>query len=278
MPTIFTYNDSRQFLMDYYNEKKKNHPFFSYQVFANKAGLKSKTFIYKEIHGQKNLSKNATLSLAQAMDLKKKETEYFNALVHFTQAISEREREFYFNHMQTFGKNNLATELRQNQYTYFSKWYCPALRELVAVFDFKDDFKFLARLCNPPITAKQAKTAVQLLLELGLIQRTRSDRYVQTAKSLTTGDNVQSLAVQAFQKENLKLAIEAIDRYERNLRDISTLTASVSEAGFNRIKKEIAAFRKRLAALIEKDELADRVYQINFQLFPLSILPKRSTQ
>jgi len=277
MPNIYTYNDSRRFLMDYYCEKKTAHPFFSYQLLANKAGFKSKTFIFKVIHGQKNLSKNAILSLAQAMDLKKKETEYFNALVNFTQAKSEREREFYFNHMQTFGKNHLATELRQNQYTYFSKWYCPALRELVAIFDFKDDFKFLARLCNPPITAKQAKAAVQLLLKLGLIQRSASGRYMQTHKSLTTGDQVHSLAVQTFQKENLKLAVEAIDRYDRKHRDISTLTASVSEAGFDRIKEEIAAFRKRLAVLIEKDELADRVCQINFQLFLLSTLPKRGT-
>lgn len=275
MPDIFAYNDSRLFLLDYYNEQKEMHSFFSYQYFANKAGLKSKTFIHKVINGQKALSKSAILSLAQAMELKKKEIEYFNAMVNFTQAKNEREREFYFNHLQTFGKNHFAMELRQDQFTYFSKWYCPALRELVTIIDFNDDFKLLAGSLNPPLTTKQAEAAVQLLLKLGLIERTPSGRYIQTNKSLTTGDQVQSLAVQMFQKENLKLAIEAIDRYDRDHRDISTLTASVSETGFNRIKEEIAAFRKRLAAIIEKDDLADRVCQINFQLFLLSTQPKR---
>jgi uncharacterized protein (TIGR02147 family) len=274
MPDIFTYTDHRLFLKDYYDEKKRLQPSFSYQYFANRAGLKSKTFIYKVIVGQKALSKSAVFAVAQAMGLKKRETEYFEAMVNFTQARTEREREFYFNHFQTFGRHHSAAQLRQDQYTYFSKWYYPALRELVAILDFKNDFKLLARSLDPPITVVQARKAVRLLLDLGLIKRTPSQRYCQTDKSLTTGDHVQSLAVQAFQKENLRLAAEAIDRHKRYDRDISTLTASISEAGFKRICEEIAAFRKKLAAIIEKDEPADRVYQINFQAFPLSTLPK----
>ena len=275
MPDIFAYSDSRLFLKGYYAEQKKAQPSFSYQYFANKTGLKSKTFIYKVITGQKNLSKGAIFAVAQAMGLKKKEIEYFEAMVHFTQAKTEREREFYFNHLQAFGKHHASAQIRQDQYTYFSKWYYPALREIVTFLDFKEDYKLLARTLNPPISTPQAKNAVRLLLELGLIKRMTSGRYCQTDKSLTTGDQVQSLAVAAFQKENLRLAAEAINRHKRQHRDISTLTAGISDAGFQRIKEEVAAFRKRLAEIIEKDEPADRVYQINFQVFPLSTPPKK---
>jgi uncharacterized protein (TIGR02147 family) len=275
MPDIFAYTDSRLFLKDYYDEQKKANASFSYQYFANRAGLKSKTFIYKVIVGQKALSKSAVFSVAQAMGLKKKETEYFEAMVNFTQGRTEREREFYFGHLQAFGRHHSSARLRQDQYTYFSKWYYPALRELVAIIDFKNDFKLLGRSLDPPISAVQARKAVKLLIDLGLIKRTSSGMYCQTDKTLTTGDHVQSLAVQTFQKENLQLAAESIDRHKRHQRDISTLTASISEAGFHRISDEIAAFRKKLAAMIEKDEPADRVYQINFQAFPLSTLPKK---
>jgi uncharacterized protein (TIGR02147 family) len=264
-----------RFLKDYYDERKKVRPSFSYQYFADKAGIKSKTFIYKVIAGQKALSKSAIFAVAQAMGLKKKETEYFEAMVNFTQARTEREREFYFNHLQAFGKNHPAARLRQDQFVYFSKWYYPALRELVTIRDFKNNFNLLARSLDPPITSVQAKKTVRLLLDLGLIRRASSGRYVQTDKTLTTGDHVQSLAVQAFQKENLRLAAESVDRHKRRDRDISTLTASISEAGFGRIREEVAAFRKHLAGIIEKDEPADRIYQINFQIFPLSTLPKK---
>jgi uncharacterized protein (TIGR02147 family) len=275
MPDIFAYSDSRSFLKDYYDRSKKTNPAFSYQYFANKAGIKSRTFVYKVIVGQKKLSKSAVFGVAQAMKLNKKETEYFEAMVNFTQAKTEREREFYFNHLQTFGGSHGAVALRQHQFTYFSKWYYPAIREIMAYLDFRDDFGALARSLSPPITTAQAKRAVRLLLDLGLIKKGPSGRYSQTDKTLSTGEQVQSLAVQTFQKENLRLAAEAIDRFSRTDRDVSTLTAGISEAGFLRVREEIAAFRKRLAEIIEKDEPADRVYQINFQLFPLSAVPKK---
>jgi uncharacterized protein (TIGR02147 family) len=275
MPDIFTYSNSRLFLKDYYGERKKAHPSFSYRYFANKAGFKSKTFIYKVISGEKTLSKGAVLAVAQAMGLKKREIEYFEAMVNFTQAKTEREREFYFNHLQAFGKNHAATQLRQDQFNYFSTWYLPAIREIVAFSDFRDDYKLLAKFLNPAITTAQAKEALKLLLDLGLIKRTSSGRYYQTAKSLTCGDEIHMLAVHTFQKENLRLAAEAIDRHERRHRDISTLTVGTTEAGAQRISDELASFIKRLAELVEKDDPADRVYQINLQVFPLSTLPKK---
>jgi uncharacterized protein (TIGR02147 family) len=68
----------------------------------------------------------------------------------------------------------------------------------------------------------------------------------------------------------LKLASNALEQVSTPRRDISTLTAGVSEEGFNIIKKEIQLFRKRLVQLIDEDKNQDRVYQINFQLFPLT--------
>ncbi len=274
MPDIFTYSDCRLFLKDYYEERKRVNPVFSYQQFANKAGFKSKSFVFNVISGTKTLSKSAVLAMAQAMGLKKRETEYFEAMVNFTQAKTGREREFYFGHLQGFGGNHSAVKLRHDQFTYFSKWYYPAIRELVSFLDFRDDYSLLARSLNPPVTPRQAKLAVELLLEAGLLRKTDGGRFRQTDSSLTTGEGVQSLAVQTFQKENLRLAAEAIERHPKPHRDISTLTVGISAAGYRRISEELAAFRKKLAEIVAKDEPTDRVYQINFQLFPLSSLPE----
>lgn len=273
MPQIYAYINSRKFLKDYYEERKKAQPSFSYQYFANKAGFRSKSFIFKVIDGQKTLSKTAVFAIAQAMELKKQETAYFEAIVNFTQAKSTKEREFYFNHIQSFGKNKQTTQLLRNQFDYFSKWYLPAIREMVTYLDFNDDFKRLAQSLSPAITAKQAKDAVKQLLDLNLIERLPTGRYRQTDSAITTGNEMKSLAVAMFQKENLRLAAEAIDRHDRGSRDISTLTVGLTETGVKRLAEEIASFRKKLIDLVEKEEPVDRVYQINFQLFPLSTLP-----
>jgi uncharacterized protein (TIGR02147 family) len=53
-------------------------------------------------------------------------------------------------------------------------------------------------------------------------------------------------------------------------RDVSNLTFCASEATMRRIADEIAALRQKILAMSENDKHADRVYQWNMQLFPVS--------
>lgn len=274
-PDIYKYTDYRKYLKDFYESSKKENNSFSYQYFANKAGFKTKTFLFNVIQGDKPLSKKSIFGLTQAMKLNKKETDYFETLVNLNEAKTIKEKEHYFSKLQSFNKKSYAVKLRENQFDFYSKWQHLAVRELINILDFKGDFNLLAKSVNPPITPKQARKSVELLEGLGLIKKLASGKYKQTEKVLTTGDEVVSLAIQKFQKENLALASEAIDRYQREMRDISSLTGGVSKEGFTKLKTEIQLFRKKLAGIIEKDEPSDRVYQVNFQLFPLSSLPKK---
>ena len=52
MPNIISYQDYRQFLGDYYEEKKAILPTFSYQSFSQKAGFASKSFVFNVIKGK----------------------------------------------------------------------------------------------------------------------------------------------------------------------------------------------------------------------------------
>jgi len=276
MPDIYAYCNFRYFLRDYYEERKKVQPSFSYQFFANKAGFKSKSFIFNLIAGKKALSKSALFAIAQAMDLNKPETAYFEALVNFNQSKCTKERMFYFEHIQSFTKNKAIKQLRRDQFDYFSKWYLPVLREIVTFVDFQDDYKLLANALNPPISAVQAKNGVKLLVELNLIERLPSGKYQQTDEAITSGDEMRSLAVIAFQKENMRLASDALERFDRHVRDISTLTFGTTQSGVHRITEELVLFRRKIADLvIQQEQSIDRVYQINFQLFPLSALPHK---
>ncbi|MBN1600968.1 MAG: TIGR02147 family protein [Chitinispirillaceae bacterium] len=77
MPNIFTYHDYRQYLGDYYTEKKAKCPAFSYQNFSQKAGFSSKSFIFNVIKGKKALSRASVVKLSLAMGLSKTESAYF---------------------------------------------------------------------------------------------------------------------------------------------------------------------------------------------------------
>lgn len=275
MISIYNFTSYREFLHDYYKERKRLNPSFSYQSFADKAGFKTKTFIYKVIKGKKALAKQSTIKISEAIGLKKKETDYFRAMVNFSNEKDINDKEYYFHQLQKLSKRLEVSEIRKNQYNYFQQWYIAAIRELVTMLDWENDYKRLAKAVNPPITPKKAKDAVKLLIDLKMIKKLPTGKYIQADKSITTGELVKSLAVQKFQKQCMKLASEAIDRHKKETRDISTLTVGISERGFNKITHEIGSLRRKLVEIVQNDEPADRVYHINFQLFPVSELPKK---
>jgi uncharacterized protein (TIGR02147 family) len=269
-PDIYAYGDYRKFIRDFYRSRKAAGKKFSLQRFAELAGFKTKTFLHKVMNGEKALSSKSILNVAKAMELKQRETEYFEALVHFNEGTTVEEREYYFRRLQSFKYYSGQVRIRANQFAFFSKWYHVVVRELIEILGFDGDFRRLARSVVPHIRPDQAKRSVDLLLRLGLIEKTGGGRYRQRAADITTGDEVLSVAVQRFQKDTMGLAADAIDRFGLDEREIATLTMGLSARGFETVKKELQTHRKHLVELARNDASAERVYQLNVQLFPVS--------
>jgi uncharacterized protein (TIGR02147 family) len=93
---------------------------------------------------------------------------------------------------------------------------------------------------------------------------------VQAEAVISTGDEVHSTEVAKFQMQMLELARQALDRMPANRRDISTLTLSVSQQGFEKIRAIIQRTRKEILSAAVDDTNEDRVVQLNIQLFPLA--------
>lgn len=271
MKSILNYTNYRIFLKDYYEEEKKKKSFFSYQYLADHCGFKSKSYLYKVIRGEKALALTGAEKIGSFLKLKKRELDYFRAIVMFTNAEDYEKREYYFKKLQKLSKKSDLSKLRQNQFEYFNNWYNAVIRELVSIIDWNNDYSILAKSVIPSITEKEAKDSVKLLLKCGLISIDKDGEYHRCDIVITTGEDIQSLAVSNFQRKNLELASKAIERFPRSDRDISSLTVSVSKDGAKRVAAELARCRKKLISIVSKDMDVDRVYQINFQSFPLSV-------
>ena len=269
MRDIFTYFNYRDFLRDYYKEQKAGNSAFSFQYLALKAGFKTKSFIPHVIEGKKNLSKDSIYKLAMALKLEKKAFSYFEDLVAFNQASTLEQRNYFFTKLSEYNKRNIARIVQKKQYDFYAKWYHNTIRELATIVDFRDDYKKLARMVKPPITPKQARQSVALLLQRGLLEK-KHGRYIQTSRAITTGDEVSSLAIQNFHVQNLVMAADAVSICPVEERDISSLVVGLSPKGFKTVKEEIRQLRKRLVEIVDLDEPAERVYTINFQMLPSS--------
>ncbi|MBN2035486.1 MAG: TIGR02147 family protein [Chitinispirillaceae bacterium] len=274
MPNVFEYTNFRYFLADYYKAKKRVNPAFSYYGFSLRAGFKSKGFLYTVIHGNKNLSKSSILKVANAIGLKKNEMDYFENLVFFNQAIDLIERTYFCEKLNTakFRDRNVAVvqQTRKDQYAFYSTWYHSAVRSLIDMYPFADDYEWLSKSVVPQITVKQARKSVELLRNLGMIERGGDGYYHLTNKNITTGNEIVALAALNFHKEAAHLVEHALDTLPKERRNITALTLGVSEQTYMRICDEIKDFRSRIINLVQDDQEADQAYQLNFHFFPIT--------
>ncbi|SOE45964.1 TIGR02147 family protein [Fibrobacter sp. UWT3] len=270
---IFEYLDYREFLKDYYNTKKEANPAFSLRVFSDKIGFKAKDFISRVMNGDKNLSSQSIPKVASGLRLGKHETEFFIALVKFNQAETTEERNSAFGEMQAVLKVVRFAEkqhlLGHAQYMVYSHWRHLTIRSLIGMYGFDGDYEALARRVHPRITAEEAKASVKLLEDCMLIKKGKNGKYVLTENAITTGDRTSKLALRGFHQDCLKLAADSIDRDPPGTRHISGLTLGISQEGYERIVERINAFRKEIALIAEEDENSDKVFQLQFALFPV---------
>lgn len=257
-------------MKDYYHEQKAENARFSLKSLGDRAGFKSKTFLYKVMTGEKSLAPKSIIPVAMALGLRGRELRFFESLVNFNESKTLKEREFHFKHMAMLGSAKPAVQLKKSQVDYFTSWYNAVIRELVTIGDFKENYTLLGRAVIPQITSSQAQTAVKLLLKLGMIKRLASGRYKQTDVSITTGDEFSKYAVHKFQRDTMKLAVRSLDAFPKKSRSVTTLTVGLSKKGFERLTEEVATFRRIIMGIVEEDNPAEQVYQMNFQIFPVS--------
>lgn len=274
MVNIFDYSDFRKYLKDYYSEKKDRTVTFSYQYLAKKAGFNNRGFAYNIMNGKKNLSPANCFKISQALGHNRDETEYFENLVAFNQAKGLREQKHFFEKLRQIkarGKGYSKAQLvYHDQYEFYSRWYHSAVRSLIGMYGFKNDFKWLAKMVTPAITVTQARQSVELLKKLGMIKRRKNGTYGITHKSITTGKDVVRLAVQNFHDECTDLAKNALRNMAKENRSITGLTLGISKASYDRIVEETLRFQENIMDIANNDPDADRVYQYNFHIFPVS--------
>ena len=92
MKAIIEYSDFRQYMRDFYEERKLRHV-FSWREFSKAAGFTSSSYMKVVCDGKSNLSRIGVERTGQAMGLVGFEMDYFRAMVNFGQETDEAKKE-----------------------------------------------------------------------------------------------------------------------------------------------------------------------------------------
>jgi uncharacterized protein (TIGR02147 family) len=272
---VYAYLDYRAFLRDHYAAKKAASRAFSYRAFSKRAGVASPNYLKLVVEGKRSLSLEMSERFARACGLDADASRYFVHLVAFNQAKTSTERAQAYDKLSGFQSYRQAHKLELAHAAYYSDWYMPAIRELAASVQFRAEPEWIADQLVPKIAPLQAQRALETLIELGLLVRNSAGRWVQADALVSTGPETRGLHIVAFHRAMTQRAIESIDLVPASERDISSLTLCLGRGGLATLKTRLQRLRRELLELSALETEAEQVVQVNFQLFPLSLAPKR---
>jgi uncharacterized protein (TIGR02147 family) len=278
---IFEYLDYRVFLQEHIAGRKMENQHYSVRSLALRLGCNA-GFFNRVLKGSRNLSQQYILKLADLLRLNAKQKQYFELLVHFNQSKKQVEKDHYFRQLDLF-RSSKVKQTQIAQYALYSEWFYTVLRELINIIPCRDTSdetcKLLARHVDPRLTVDQVRIALSTLSELGLLVRKPDGGFSVKERFITSGADIPQVVVNRVLMQFMDLAHFSLDRYSRQERSLSTLTFSVSEKGFGKIREKLDQYRREILAVVNDDkETLDRVYHLNLHLFPVSRLYRGSAR
>lgn len=269
MKDVLEYTSYRQYIADYYAERKAKSA-FSWQEFASLAGFSSSIFLKYVSEGRYNLAETTAERVAAAMKLADYECDFFVELVKFDHAKTDAEKKAAYGKMISIAEAHKAKVLEGDSFRFFSDWKNPVIRELAPAMPGAKPLA-LAHACREKITAAEVSETLNFLVKAGLLQKDDAGNYTQTEKSVTTGPmEVTPVAVRGMHRQMGEFALDAIEGVPQNERHFSGVTLGVTHEAYDEIVQEIAECRKRIIAIATRDSAVDEVYRLNMQLFPLT--------
>lgn len=269
MKPIEHYTDYRQFLKDFYADRKRRSTTFSHRQFCLKAGIRSPSLLREVSEGRRNLTESSTQQFVKGLGLTETDAKYFTSLVQYNQTQDPVARQQWLEALRGLRKRVEAKFVALDRHEFYSRWYLPVLRELAVQRRWARDFDALARAVRPAITELEAEQGIELLERMGFLEAFE-DGWIQPDPALTTGSEVDSAVVREGNRQFAELGLRSIAEVPPSKRDVSTMVVGIGEDGFRRIKEEIRLFKERVARIAEDDKDSDGVFALNVQLVPHS--------
>jgi uncharacterized protein (TIGR02147 family) len=231
-------------------------------------------FFNRVLKAKRNLSPHYVLKLGSLLKLNAKQKRYFELLVNFNQSKKQIEKDHYFRQLDIF-RSSKVKQTPAAQHELYSQWYFTVLRELINLIPCKDSSEEtcqrLAKYFEPRVPIEQLRQALTALEGLGLLERKKNGAFRVKERFITSGADIPQVIINRVLMQFIDLARLSIDKFPKAQRSLSTLTVSVSEKGYAKIREKIDQFRGEILSVVgEDDEDIDRVYHLNLQFFPVT--------
>lgn len=115
--------------------------------------------------------------------------------------------------------------------------------------------------------------ALEKLLTEGFLKKNEDGSVYKPEIHWQGGDGgpIATEIIRAHHRENLRVAIRAIDLIPKEQRDVSTITFCGNPELMNQIREEIRCLHQKVSAMMEHSSSRAEVYRLSVALFPLTL-------
>ena len=268
---LYLHTDYREFLRQVFGYWKANKPQFSFRFFAKQAGFGGQSYLKMVIDGERNLTPDSVTKFVRALRLDKKQTDYFEAMVFYTQAKNEDEKERYYNQMMKLRPKMRLKGIDKDQYEYLTDSLYVAIREMAALGSFKDDPKWIAARLRYPTSSVKVGKALDVLKRLGLVTKNKKGELVHSGGALQSPVDLESVEYLHCHRKILTESRDLIMSAPFDEWDMASVTIPLSKKRLPQMMEILRHAIQEIVELANEDKgNFEEVYQANYQLFPLT--------
>lgn len=267
---IFTYDNYRTFLQEYFTAVKEESRYFSQRAFTKRAGFSAHNFVTFVMQGKRNLSLNSIQKMKKGLKLTGRKADFFEYLVLLNQAKSLEDKEQYYSKLKTISHKTEFYKLNGEQFFFYEKWYYPVVRELMVLPQWNGNVAKLAKMVRPTISIRDAQEAVDKLVSSGMVIKD-GDTY-ELKHHFVTSANVPAYIKKKSRRDVLLKGVETIDAISPQEKYTSYATVPMSKELYQEVRGMMNELREKILAKVADDKICDEVYEVVLQTFPVSNL------
>ena len=199
MKPIIDYIDFRQYMLDYYEDRKRRSA-FSWREFSKITGFSSSSYMKVVCDGKSKLSRLGVERVADAMGLTGFEKEFFRAMVKYGQAESEDAKKSAYESMLAIAKDHKVRVLQGDLFEFYDSWRNPVIRELAPLMPGATPGE-IAKKCYPEVSAAEVRQSLDFLSRTGLLKKSIDGQLEQAETSVIGTPDATRLALRGMHRQ-----------------------------------------------------------------------------
>lgn len=246
-----SYTSFADFLHSKYLERQQRNAKYSMRSFSRDIGVSS----------------GRLTNLLKGRDIPGDETvEKFFAIFNVAEEERLRLKKTIYSQKYLRRGPGFSKQLNEEEFSRISDWKTWSVFTMFQASDFQPTLVWFSQKLK--LTSEEIDVCLKKLLDLGLIAE-KEEFYELVCQSVTTTNDVPSVAIRKFHKEFIPVGVKSLDRVRVEERDVSSLSICIDKNMLPEYKKALAEFRAKLSQIARQAEVSNELYQLNIQFFPV---------